>query len=355
MDKLVAYNAEGVDVSGAPKEIKLLPLGHVRSEKGDFLVDDQSVDMICKHFTSRRLDLVIDYEHQTLEGTQAPAAGWIKRLYKGSDALMGEVEWTAAAEQYLANKEYRYLSPVVVVRDRDKRACRLHSSGLTNTPAIDGMFAIVNTLTLKDITNQTEGGSTMDMKELAKLLGLEDGASEEEIKKALETVIQAAPKENTKPEETQKETEQKLEEEETELVANSTILSLLGLGESARTEDVTATIMALKGKGMNVEAEVLALKQKLAKKDADSLVESALAAGKITPAQKDWAMAYALKDTEGFNKFVSKAPVVVPMGRMDLTDAPRTGNAQQCNALILKACGLTQEDFQQYACKEDME
>ena len=53
-------------------------------------------------------------------------------------------------------KEYRYLSPVVLVRKRDQKATAIHSVALTNTPAIDGMFALVNSLDIEDIS---EGGN----------------------------------------------------------------------------------------------------------------------------------------------------------------------------------------------------
>ena len=117
---------EGVEVSGVPSEIKILPLGRVHSQKGDFTVDDESVELIRKQFKDRKLDLVIDYEHQTLADVQAPAGGWIKDIYKGDDALIAKVEWTPKATEYLKNKEYRYLSPVVM-EEREIRKLR-HST-----------------------------------------------------------------------------------------------------------------------------------------------------------------------------------------------------------------------------------
>ena len=115
MAKLIACAGQGVELSGVPTEIKILPLGRVHSQKGDFNVDDESFELIRKQFKDRKLDLVIDYEHQTLSDVQAPAGGWIKDLYKGEDAIIAKVEWTPKAAEYLKNKEYRYLSPVVLV------------------------------------------------------------------------------------------------------------------------------------------------------------------------------------------------------------------------------------------------
>lgn len=341
---------EGVEVSGVPSEIKILPLGRVHSQKGDFTVDDESVELIRKQFKDRKLDLVIDYEHQTLADVQAPAGGWIKDIYKGDDALIAKVEWTPKATEYLKNKEYRYLSPVVMVRKRDQKATALHSVALTNTPAIDGMFPVVNSLTIEDYS---EGGTTMDLKEIAKALGLPETATEEEVKKAVEEAGKAAQK--------IKEMEGKGEgstgegaDASAEVVANSTILKLLELDENAKTEDVAASIMALKAGGDKATAAtVLALKEKIERKEAEEAVQLALKEGKITAAQTDWAREYALKDADGFKKFMDKAVAVVPQGKMALKDAPAENTkTDDVDMAILKNCGISEEDMKKYYKKE---
>lgn len=352
MAKLIACAGEGIELSGVPTEIKILPLGRVHSQKGDFNVDEESFELIRKQFKDRKLDLVIDYEHQTLSDVQAPAGGWIKELYKGEDAIIAKVEWTAKAAEYLKNKEYRYLSPVVLVRKRDQKATAIHSVALTNTPAIDGMFALVNSLDIEDIS---EGGNIMDLKELAKALGLPETATEEEIKKAVEDAAKAAERlkemEEKKPED--KPGEGGKPQEVAEVVANSTILSMLGLKEGAKTEDVAASIMALKTGTPDTQAELLALKQRMQERDADEEVQKALKAGKITAAQSGWAKSYALKDMDGFKGFVEKAPVVVPPGKLELKDAPAAPGSDEVDVAILKTMGVSMEDVKKYGGKED--
>ena len=352
MAKLSACAGQGIELSGVPTEIKILPLGRVHSQKGDFNVDEESFELIRKQFKDRKLDLVIDYEHQTLSDVQAPAGGWIKELYKGEDAIIAKVEWTAKAAEYLKNKEYRYLSPVVLVRKRDQKATAIHSVALTNTPAIDGMFALVNSLDIEDIS---KGGNIMDLKELAKALGLPETATEEEIKKAVEDAAKAAEKlkemEEKKPED--KPGEGGKPQEVTEVVANSTILSMLGLKEGAKTEDVAASIMALKTGTPDTQAELLALKQRMQERDADEEVQKALKAGKITAAQTGWAKSYALKDMDGFKGFVEKAPVVVPPGKLELKDAPAAQGSDEVDVAILKNMGVSMEDVKKYSGKED--
>ena len=349
MKKLMICAGESVELSGVPEEIRILPLGRVHSQKGDFNVDDESVELIRKQFRERKVDLVIDYEHQTLTDRQAPAGGWIKDLYKGTDAVVARVEWTARAAEYLKNREYRYLSPVVLVRKRDQKAAGIHSVALTNTPAIDGMFAVVNSL---DIEEMEEGGTIMDLKELAKMLGLPETATEEEVRKAVEAAAGAAAEKKEQKASDGKAEEGKEQAEETAVVANSTILSLLGLKADARTEDVAASIMALRTGGPDTQAELLVLKQKLQEREADEAVQAALKAGRITAAQTEWAKMYALKDREGFDSFVENAPVVVPQGRIASDTGFSPGSAEEVDAVILKNMGISMEDVKKYEKKE---
>ena len=105
--------SQTANLTEAPEYIRVLPLGYISSEKGDFLVDSESFRMI-------------------------------KELVLKNDGIFARVEWTKKAKDYLQNREYRYLSPVVMVRKKDHKASQIHSVALTNTPAINGMIPIVN-------------------------------------------------------------------------------------------------------------------------------------------------------------------------------------------------------------------
>lgn len=134
-----------------PRRVLLTPWGHVESSNGSFHVDDESARLAVEAFEEHGTDLPIDYEHQTLGGTysspngQAPAAGWIKRLaVEPGVGLLAEIEWTEQAGKMLTSKQYRYLSPVAIIRKSDRKLVAIHSAALTNKPAIQGMQPIVN-------------------------------------------------------------------------------------------------------------------------------------------------------------------------------------------------------------------
>ena len=96
------------------------------------------------------------------------------------------------------------------------------------------------------------------------------------------------------------------------------VLKAIGLKEVASVSEATGTIEAFKQgheSAGKLGKKVRELEKKLKDKEASELVSTAMKAGKVTPAQKEWAAAYAGRDPEGFRTFVAKAPVVVPVGQ----------------------------------------
>lgn len=344
--EIITLKGGEVEVRGVPEVIRILPLGHVTSQKGEFDVDEESLRLMKAEISRHGVDVVVDYEHQTLDGVQAPAAGWVKDLSIQDGHIVAKVEWTDRAAEYLKNREYRYLSPVITVRKSDGKATGLHSLALTNTPAIDHMDPIVNS----SAYNDKGGQHTMDLKALTKLLGLPEDASEEQITQALTAALaelkqlkEGGGQESPPPNE--------------ETVANKAVCELLGLKSGAATSDVTAKIMELKGgiiDGVNIMAELKSLKDTMARRDADEAVTHALKAGKITPAQKEWATSYALSDPKGFADFAEKAPQVVPMGQL-IQDGPEKpeGGMDEATRLVCKQLGVSEDDVKKYGMKED--
>lgn len=162
-EQLMALAGAKVDAKPIPTRVLLAPWGQVESTNGTFIVDDESARMVIETFTSHQTDLPIDYEHQTLGGPyssptgKAPAAGWIKALEaEAGVGLFASVAWTDAAVEHLAAGQYRYLSPVAVVRKSDRKLVALHSAALTNKPAIAGMQPIVNHAAAGEGTSRDE-------------------------------------------------------------------------------------------------------------------------------------------------------------------------------------------------------
>lgn len=353
--------ALAVDLGGkVPEWIKALSLGEVISDHGPFVVDAQSMAAIIEHFSSKGNDVVIDYEHQTLMDIEAPAGGWIKEFQTRDDGLYARVEWTPRAQEYIRNKEYRYISPVVLVRKSDKRAVLIHSAGLTNAPAIHGMQPLINksgtgkedelvkefpmkickALALPEDTPEDKvleairgaraAGQLVAHKDVLTALGVAETATKEQVLDAVKSGKSAG-----------------------ELVANKEILGLLEVPETADLNTVKGKILALKNPSGHVSIqEFNALKDKLDKRDTDELVEMALKGGKIAPAQREWAQTYALKDPAGFAAFVAQAPEVVPLHQRVADGTPPPGGKgaalDEAQLLVNKQLGLSDEAFKKY-------
>lgn len=158
-----------------PKRVVVVPWGEVESTAGSFVVDEEAGRAVVEAFAAHGTDLPIDFEHQTLGGSyasregKAPAAGWVTAIEAvAGEGIVATVNWTDEAREMLTGRQYRYLSPVAIVRKRDRKVVALHSVALTNKPAIVGMAAIVN----KEAADAESEGSAY-LIALSQMLGVE--------------------------------------------------------------------------------------------------------------------------------------------------------------------------------------
>jgi len=110
--------------------------------KGSFEITQADLNTIVENFNAQSLRLPIDYEHMTIWGDKAPAAGWIISLMIEVEKLIGEVEWTNEAREEILEKKYLYLSPVLQNDTIDSKTGNnigwtLHSAALTNKPFLE--------------------------------------------------------------------------------------------------------------------------------------------------------------------------------------------------------------------------
>lgn len=293
------------------------------------LVDKSAFDHVAAWLKTRGNDVVIDYEHQTLSGDRAPAAGWIPEIrWNPERGIEARCNWTDEAAAYIEKGEYRYFSPVFGVRQSDQRVVNLHSVALTNAPKTNHLNPI-----LAKLGSEDERSSDMQfLEKLIAKLGLAADATEE-------MVIEAIAKMQAKPPETK----------EVEVVAKD-VLAALDLTEGD-TSTVVASIHALKqgSKGMVPREEFDRLQEKIAGQEAETVVAKAMKAGKITPDQKDWATEYAKRDKAGFETFVAKAPVVIPTARLpEGGNLPDDAHTDPAVLNVAKMMGVEEADLKTY-------
>lgn len=293
LSNALPFEESGYSAQMSQKLVKLLPLGLVHSTKGDFLVDNESFQSIRCKFSERQLQIPIDYEHQTLKDMQAPAAGWIGDIVLKSDGIYGAVDWTERAAEYLKNREYRYLSPVVLTQGKERRVVALHSAALTNTPAINAMTPIA----CSDKPSRDGDGTDQE----------EAGSSEKSTLEALAVLLQLDP--------------------------------------SATIEDIYRAVAALLEGQEALKLKADACQFEVVRMKADDVVEVALKDGKVLPFQRDWAFQSAMNDLDGFTLWLKGAPQVVPMGEVGGGGLPQT---QHHHSRAHELLGLSAEDIRRY-------
>lgn len=308
-----------------PEWYTLFPEGeHEIEGVGRYLVTKNAWELVKAGIARRGLDLVFDYEHQTLGGAKAPAAGWCTD-WRWSDGvgIEAKIKWTDEAAAYLKKGEYRYYSPVFFVRQSDRLLAAVHSVALTNAPRTNHLKPLLAKLGADQLED------TMDLlKMLIAALNMPESSTAEEV---LATV-------------------KGLGQQETKEVVAKAVIEALGLAEGD-VSTVVASIHALKqGEKNSVSrAEFAALQKKLTERDAGEMVTAALKAGKITPDQKEWATKYAETDAAGFAIFVAKAPTVVPVAELPKGDAVVAMTITDATVLtVAKLMGVGAEDLKQY-------
>lgn len=255
-------------------------------------------------------DLVIDYEHQTLNaeknGQPAPAAGWFKgssvEWREGSGLFATNVEWTDAAKALITAKEYRYLSPVIAYDKTSGEVLAILMVALTNYPAIDGLgdLAAVAAARFHLSTQSEEEEHPVDRKQLIAMLGLDDSATDEQIEQTIEALKAKA-------------------------TSVTALRSVLAIDEKA---DLNAAVVALKTASSQkpdpakfvpladfeaLKTEVVALRATNTASEVDALIKTGISGGKLLPVQESWARELGTKDIAALKGYLDKTPSIAAL------------------------------------------
>lgn len=291
---------------------------------------------------ARKNDIVVDYEHQTLNSEQngqpAPAAGWITPqdiTYNPSVGLVAPVRWTQTALAHIKNDEYRYISPVIEFNPITGDVINIAHVALTNYAAIDGMKA-VSALRAKYDQNQTQNEeNTMDKAKLALLLGVAADASEEVIETALKA----------------------LQADKQTLVA---LRSDLGIKDG---EDGKTAIAALKVNRApdlsqfaplkvveDLKTQVAELTAQAKVDEVDALVKKALADGRLIASEEDWARERGENDIAALKAYLNRSPAIAALkGMQTKNNPPADENSESLSDAEIQAAKLTGRTPKEFA------
>ena len=305
----MALNFEIVAAPEAPEWIQLLPAGQIITGRdGRTWINDRP-DIILAAFAAGGKDLPIDWEHSTQlkapNGEQSPAAAWIKEMELREGSLWGRVEWTEKGAATVISREYRYISPVFHFEIETNRIFRIVSCGLTNQP----------NLHLDALNHEKE--STM-LKRLLVALGLPETTTED---MAINHVI-------------------------TLKSDHATALNHAQNPPLDKFVPIDQYKTAL-NRATTVETELASIKTAGIETAINTEIDAALAAGKITPATKEYYVAQCRQEggLDRFKDFVKVAPAVAGDSGLDGKQV-QTGTALNAEELkFIDSMGLTVEEY----------
>jgi phage I-like protein len=287
-------------------------------------------------------DFVIDYEHQTLTGNEAPAAGWYSDLYSivrdGKKVARAKIsQWTKKGAEYIVNGEYRFASPVFVQNGVDKETgltepLILKNIGLTNEPFIDGLLPVA----AKSFLNETTiKGKDTDMDEtmswLRSFLNLPLTATPQDILTELQKLAEQIKSSiGATAATTAKDLLTYLGSVKAEIAAKADLVKEICMKDTGTIEEAKATYVTAKSAVTELvaaKAQILTLTTEKQTREFDGVIAKAFTDGKILPVQKNDAAwletqkMFAMKDMTSFTAFWDKQPKIAPTGAL-----PETGD-----------------------------
>ena len=321
--------------------VQVFPKGEFRGRdgRGPYRCDPDKVrSRTLSHFGSA--DIPTDYDHQlehaTRNGRPAPASGWVRDLAARDDGLWALVEWTPKAAAHIADREYRYVSPVFYHSRQGGDISLLESISLTNLPNLD----------MRAIASSEGPGATptveesMSLKALCSIFGLSEDSTDEQVLAHAKHLT--AEHSLTKAEAAKNDAE---------------IDGLKKALAAKETESPDPARYVPIGVFQATTAELAEMKAKAAKEEAASLAAEGVKAGKISPAMTDWAKEYASKDPEGFRSYLAQAPALVSASSgsgaagkaaaaaMPPEDGASPGKLDAIEKAVCRASGLSEEDY----------
>ncbi len=326
-----AAHAVEIPPGAVPDWVHLVPAGRFggRDGRGPYRLDDPAA--VIAATLGRGIDLVIDYDHASefiLDGGRpAPAAGWVRELEARDGAIWGRVEWTPRAADAIRDREWRYLSPVMM-HTKDGRVVQLVSAAVTNLP----------NLPLKSLNSQET--SAMDLiKRLAAILGLPDTADEAAVVTAAQSQTDLI---GTLRTELGVPADAKLsaitQAAQSAVGTAKAARGALSLGPEADGAAVTKAIQA-RSTGepdpakyvpiavvTDLQSRLGKLETKTAETAAHAIADKAIEEGRLVPAQRDWAISLHAKDPAALEDYLANAPVIVPPGTTGPGGKPSSGD-----------------------------
>lgn len=302
---------QAAEESQAPQWVELIPPGiNIVGRDGRSWLNDKPTDVV-QAFNASAVDLPIDIEHasehKAPQGDPAPAMAWVKQLEaRENGSIWGLVEWNREGDTLVTSKQYRYLSPVFFYEKDSRRITRLSSVGLTNKPNLH-----LKALNQRQPTEE----HSMD-EELLAALGLQAGATRDDVKQAINQLKNSANK----------------------------ALNQQDLSQFVPRTDYDKAI----NRAQTAEQTLREHAKQARDAEIDQLVDQALKDGVITPASVEYHKTCCRqeKGLEVFKQYIQQAPkILADMNQFQGKPPEGTGELNSEDKAACQLLGLTEDEF----------
>lgn len=156
------------ELDGVATDVRVVPAGNFRSRDGrptecpNWSLTEAGAQAILASRNQTKDKFLFDYNHQTLyvqqTGQKAMAAGWAEALeWRPGDGLYATgTEWTPTAQQEIANKDFRYISPVITYDKQTGEVTGLLMASLVNYAALDNLFDLAAMSAFLPLPDETQ-------------------------------------------------------------------------------------------------------------------------------------------------------------------------------------------------------
>jgi phage I-like protein len=320
-------------VGALPSQIELFPTGTIRlaDQRGAVGVVTNAQALADRSMSAAKGGMIpIDFGHgmDGLAGANPRAAGWITALSVVENRIMADVEWTTEGAEALEGKMFRFISPTFTVPKGQSEVGHILRAGLTNNPALPELSLVAS----------QQEKSKMSFAQLAAKLGMPDETDEAKILAAAEGAIDQV--DHLTP-----------------------IIAAAGLSGALTAAGATAVVAKMADTSAaqpdptkfvplavfsELQTQLASAQTQIGEDRTSAIVASAITAGKVTPAMKDWATSYAEKDLDGFKTWLASAPSFVAGAPLTPAGDPPAANDGKLTAeevAICAATGISEEAF----------
>lgn len=289
-----------------PEWIHLVPTskGEVvtNDDRGPYYVEDAE-DLIADSFSEAdRLQIDENHSEDLLShlGSPSPARGWITEMEARPDGIWGRVSWNKSGRELVADRAYLAMSPVIL-HDDEKRIVRILRASLVNRPNFRGLATL----------NQEKDMSFMQ--KVAAKLGLDDGATEDQVLEALSKFTQK-PKKSEQSEFLGK-VGAALGLKGDDASDQEAVLNAVNAISGARAEhsEMLKVVKDLQSSLADTSKELNTLKETGRRDKAERFVDTEIKAGRVgVKPLRDHYIARHMKDAAAVEKEISALPKLGP-------------------------------------------